>query len=712
MSEVTLEEAFEAFRRQHPPGAVERMLHRFETIIQSDKATKKPTIPEKSNPPGQRSNSSNHITNPAEARRDPSWDDLGRMEDEAFSDGYSCIPLQIPRQEMGGQKIHRGRVQHQCFSLDNAMIQVTDAEDTPETLTDESPFVVPHFDCTRWTQDYSNLESLMEEKLRELAMSEAPQRYLMKAAHTSKMREQLGLPETSLSAGTRLLTTITHYPGIHSPYAYVSAGVSVFALHVEDFFLKSANLVYAGAPKLWVIIHPMYIHKLEAKLAEQLQIKPKCTQFLRHKPILPFPSLLNQWRIKYSMVLQHPGSLMLIESSAYHYGLNLGPNIAEAVNYCDEDWMVPPTYRDCLKKLGCGDTEHMTMTLMKMGEIRPLDVVDCDELEAVQPKPSKERSSKDSSHDQLVKTTAPKTTTPEAIRPETIAPETTTPQTTAPEAIRTETTAPETIASETMVLRPRKPITAQETHNTSAKPITASRKKSARKKALTRQSAKLTVQEAEATPDVQVTTRGSPAEESADDDEAPSYQPDDLVGQIQWWIWFIIKHDGHSSSHPLLGGFEDVAEMRVHLETLIPDQDPIEKSQLSDRVVFGLLEHMFDSVDNAHVVDPVILIDALEKVDASDLDLKYEEATTLIIPHCHQADQWCLIVVDVNKKQIDVYDTDDHASDLILQLIKKCLPGAEEEWVRRFEQVGHTGSFFGDDIPQLTSSQPAVPWSV
>lgn len=164
-------------------------------------------------------------------------------------------------------------------------------------------------------------------------------------------------------------------------YAYVSKHRTKFPLHVEDFYLKSANLLHAGAPKLWVIINPQCVHKLEGRLAELLEIQLRCSQFLRHPMVLPSLSLLQSWRIQFSMVLQQSGDLILIDSNAYHYGVNLGPNIAEAINYSDPDWIVPPTYRDCARNKGCGDTKHMMSVKMRMGSARALDIEDYQEIE-------------------------------------------------------------------------------------------------------------------------------------------------------------------------------------------------------------------------------------------------------------------------------------------------------------------------------------------
>ena len=430
----------------------------------------------------------------------------------------------------------------------------------------------------------------------------------------------------------------------------MSVDTAVFALHVEDFLLKSANIVHMGAPKLWVIVHPMFLHKLEARLAERLQIQPKCDQFLRHHPILPAPSLLRQWRIKYSVVLQPAGSLILIESGAYHYGLNLGANVAEAINYCDEDWIVPPTYRECSRRHGCGNTEHMTIANMQVGKIRALEVANEDEIEAEQ-----------SGHRRLIKSTPPRSRN---MRPQ----------------ISSAAKNNNPVAARS--LRPQRSSTVKDNNSVAVRSKKSSRMMSAQMKALALRSARQTM----ATSDM-----STPANKSATETELePSYSSDDLVGQISWWIWFIENHDGDSGLHSLLGEVDDAAEIREHLESLIPDRDSMENSRLSGRVVVGLLEYLFESEETAQVVDPNLLADAFKKEDGTILDLNYDDLTKIIIPH-HQMGHWCLIIVNIDDKRLDIYDTDRQVTESVIHFIQSCIPGSDE-WTSTFKPVSYTNN--------------------
>jgi len=79
------------------------------------------------------------------------------------------------------------------------------------------------------------------------------------------------------------------------------------------------------------------MHKLKGHLTEHLNITPKCSQFVRHQRRLLSPSLLQRWQIRFSIILQKSGCLVLVDYYAYHYDVNLGSNIAEAINYVNDD---------------------------------------------------------------------------------------------------------------------------------------------------------------------------------------------------------------------------------------------------------------------------------------------------------------------------------------------------------------------------------------
>ena len=73
-------------------------------------------------------------------------------------------------------------------------------------------------------------------------------------------------------------------------------------------------------------------------LCEKLQ-NNVCVQILKHKIYFITPLLLDKWNVPYTFVLQNPGDLFFIKRGTYHAVINLGKNIAEAVNYGSVEWV-------------------------------------------------------------------------------------------------------------------------------------------------------------------------------------------------------------------------------------------------------------------------------------------------------------------------------------------------------------------------------------
>ncbi|KAH7033982.1 JmjC domain, hydroxylase-domain-containing protein [Macrophomina phaseolina] len=182
-------------------------------------------------------------------------------------------------------------------------------------------------------------------------LSTAPMEYLIVDVRSSADAQKLGLPGPLLSCGGRLMQTRYQIPGIHTPYAYISQSVSPFSMHIEDAGLQSANILYAGEPKLWVIIAPHHREVLEERLKSSFRATTSCAQFVRHLAPIISPQKLAEWEIDFSIVIQHPGELVVTFPFAYHFGFNLGPNRAEAINLAlDRNWEPPKDYSYCSMK--------------------------------------------------------------------------------------------------------------------------------------------------------------------------------------------------------------------------------------------------------------------------------------------------------------------------------------------------------------------------
>ncbi|KAI9796726.1 MAG: hypothetical protein M1835_003307 [Candelina submexicana] len=291
------------------------------------------------------------------------------------SSGFLLIDVGITLATAPRHHLTRGTVQPQLFSDNRGIVVVNEHPDKPQDLSSSGQtFAVPCFPAKHIKHTQVDLEDLFASRLEQLKHSDTVHEYLNATSHSQDIRKNLGLPEIGLQPGSRLLSTVKHYAGIHSSYVYISSSSgSAFPLHREDFDLNSANIIYEGE-KLWVVVAPSSTPKLETRLAKQLKISPDCTQFLRHQNILPQPSLLRQWGIKFELVLQTPGCLILVQPYTYHYGLNLGANIAEAINYSDPEWTVHPLYMECQQGAPCSDAEPMRVSGMSMGKVRPLKV--------------------------------------------------------------------------------------------------------------------------------------------------------------------------------------------------------------------------------------------------------------------------------------------------------------------------------------------------
>jgi hypothetical protein len=145
---------------------------------------------------------------------------------------------------------------------------------------------------------------------------------------------------------------VPEIPGVTSPMTYFGMWKAFFAWHKEDLDLYSINYLHTGAPKVWYCVPPSESEKFDA-MAEQLfpEAAANCSEFLRHKDIMISPSLLKSHNIKYEKAIQYPGEFIVLNTSAYHSGFNLGFNCAEAVNFALPQWL--EIGRDC-SQCECG----------------------------------------------------------------------------------------------------------------------------------------------------------------------------------------------------------------------------------------------------------------------------------------------------------------------------------------------------------------------
>ncbi|MCJ1447780.1 MAG: hypothetical protein MMC23_008291 [Stictis urceolatum] len=225
--------------------------------------------------------------------------------------------------------------------------------------------------------EFDDLESIFESHLDNIISSANSHAYFVATAHEPAVREQLGLPASPLAPSELTLWTRSHFRGIHSPYVYISSGISAFTLHKEDFNLPSRNLLHRDMPKLWLTVPPAWRIDLETKLSNALGIRRGlCDQFLRHQALVITPSFLRESRIPYSLHLQTRGQEVEVRGDTYHCGINLGCNVAEAINDAGEDWTAPPCYTPCARRKGwlCPDARPFSHKDFEISDLRPLDI--------------------------------------------------------------------------------------------------------------------------------------------------------------------------------------------------------------------------------------------------------------------------------------------------------------------------------------------------
>lgn len=210
-----------------------------------------------------------------------------------------------------------------------------------------SSFRIPDL---HWTDPGLDYRELLSSTVRD-AYGEDMSYLVMPVEFVTYWLESIGLSSGLLDCGRRLKLTNGWIHGVHTAYLYISASRgSGSALHVEDGFLGSINVVLAGAPKVWLMVEPEYREELESKAKERLGGKDySCSQFVRHLDSLLSPELLDQWEIPYRIVPCGAGEMIATFAETYHQVVNVGPNISMAINFApDPHWAGPPkNYQFC-----------------------------------------------------------------------------------------------------------------------------------------------------------------------------------------------------------------------------------------------------------------------------------------------------------------------------------------------------------------------------
>ena len=156
---------------------------------------------------------------------------------------------------------------------------------------------------------------------------------------------------------------LSYIAGMNTPYGYYSKNASHFGAHVEDWHCASYNIHFAGATKLWIAVKPSSKELFETRVRELFPDSGNCVQFIRHQALNISPSTLRKWGVEHFFVPQNPGHVVAVTGHTYHWGLNTGPNYAEAINFClEKDWKAAEDFKNCYP--GCG-INHANLPLPK-----------------------------------------------------------------------------------------------------------------------------------------------------------------------------------------------------------------------------------------------------------------------------------------------------------------------------------------------------------
>lgn len=126
--------------------------------------------------------------------------------------------------------------------------------------------------------------------------------------------------------------------GIQTPFVYIGSAFTAFGFHIEDGDLYSINYNHYGKPKLWYIVPKEHGSKL-SKLINSIAVHEGCLNFVRHKRVMIAPSVLQQEGIHFARMVQNAGEYVVVFDGSHHGGFNFGFNMAEAINFANENWL-------------------------------------------------------------------------------------------------------------------------------------------------------------------------------------------------------------------------------------------------------------------------------------------------------------------------------------------------------------------------------------
>jgi len=140
---------------------------------------------------------------------------------------------------------------------------------------------------------------------------------------------------------SRCLST---YEGMTTNILYKGTLGSMFPLHMEDSNLLSVSFLQEGAPKLWWDTPPDQVSNLLDVLLTCLHplvlafVVRVIRSWLATKRAYCSPQVFLDNGVKMALVGEQVGDCVVTAAGAPHMGINLGANVASAVNYTCLAW--------------------------------------------------------------------------------------------------------------------------------------------------------------------------------------------------------------------------------------------------------------------------------------------------------------------------------------------------------------------------------------
>ena len=232
---------------------------------------------------------------------------------------------------LGEQRTRRNRTGSQTLERLNENIGVRNDHDVENSIGSDRRSIV-----SRVEQFFSNATQA-DSKLLYIYNCESPPQGVVSC-----------LSVTSGHLDPRKNSRIEKMLGINTSMFYIGGCTGSFTeLHVEDSIADSANM---GKVKIWMIIDRQEYARINEIVAQKWKdfsdangdnarlSAERCVLPLHHKNLVLTPRFLDEHKIRYEFVLQNAGDLLYIRYGILHQVINVGLNVAEAINVGSDAW--------------------------------------------------------------------------------------------------------------------------------------------------------------------------------------------------------------------------------------------------------------------------------------------------------------------------------------------------------------------------------------